>query len=52
MPIVSGLYDSSFMGYGGKAYYKDVPTADIHGSNPTHFALDEQSHELFLLKLQ
>src|SRR5437763_16419887 len=50
MLILSGLFDSSLSGYGGKAYHKDVRRADIHVTYPRHFALYQQSHELFLIK--
>lgn len=44
--VVWGRNDPSFIGPGGEAYKRDVPSAEIHLLDAGHFALDEKNDEI------
>ena len=47
--VVWGRYDPSFETAGAPAYRNDVPDAEIHILDASHFALDEATDEIATL---
>jgi pimeloyl-ACP methyl ester carboxylesterase len=44
--VVWGRNDPSFVAAGGEAFRRDLPDAEIHSLDATHFALDEKNDEI------
>jgi len=49
--VVWGKNDPSFIGPGGEAYERDVPTAEVHLLEAGHFPWDEKNDEIAALVL-
>jgi len=49
--VVWGKNDPSFIGPGGEAYKRDVPTAEVHLLEAGHFPWDEKNDEIAALVL-